>query len=209
MLGSADASQTYLYLLFFLARSHLFLRVFYFSLLLAWKHSPDKDQMFSVSSRLGYWVVSCLKLNVNTVWELYLAQKSAVHFSKGSSLCSNLSLADSQRASRVSSFPEEQRFKHSPRGRPQFDLWDIFWSVQTSKPKMRCGRTRSPEFLTTVSQLLRGTPFREDQVNPESVCLHEAVKNNFLWGTAFFYASGSKSLFIPMTSSIPNTILVS
>lgn len=64
--------------------------------------------MFFVSSRLGYWLLSCLKLNVNTVCKFWLLQKLAVHFLEGLSLCSNLSITDSQRTSSSSSLWEQK-----------------------------------------------------------------------------------------------------
>lgn len=67
-----------------------------FSLQLAWKHGPDKDQMVFVSSRMDYWVVSRLKLNVNITCKFWLLEKLAVHLLKSSNLC----LTDSQRPSR-------------------------------------------------------------------------------------------------------------
>lgn len=71
-----------------------------FSLQLAWKHGPDKDQMVFVSSRMDYWVVSHLKLNANITCKFWLLKKLDVHLLKSSSLCSHLCLTGSQRVSR-------------------------------------------------------------------------------------------------------------
>lgn len=87
--------------------------------------------MVFVSSRLGYWVMSLLKLNGNTVCKFWLVQRLAVQFLEDSNLCSNLSLADSQKAYSFSSFPEKQKIQAFATWDTQFDLGAIFLLVST------------------------------------------------------------------------------
>lgn len=111
----------------FSARYHLFLRAF--SLPLAWKHGPDKDQMVFVISRMDYWVVSHLKLNVYRACKFWLVYKLAVHFLESSSLCSNLSQEQCCfSAPSAASFPGEQKVQ-------AFATWDTpFWSRNYLSP---------------------------------------------------------------------------
>lgn len=163
--------------------------------------------MFFVSSRLGYWLLSCLKLNVNTVCKFWLLQKLAVHFLEGLSLCSNLSITDSQRTSSSSSLWEQKV--------QGLATWDIpVWSRRYLSPgQCKFQRPRwgvrwlgVPHSLPLQPSYVGEHPPEEIKCIVESAYLHGALGKH-LWGASFFHSSRSKIPFISMNSSNPNTIL--